>query len=146
MKNILTTLLVFFAFLSISLSQNITGVWKTIDDETGEEKSYVAISESNGTYTGKITKILNKDRQDAVCEDCKDSRKDQPILGMTIINDLKKVSDDKYTGGKILDPQKGKEYDLTILPQGNNEIVIKGGYKVFGKMVGRSQTWYRVNQ
>lgn len=136
----------FFVFTSINFSaaQDISGVWKTIDDETGEAKSQVTIYQEDGKYFGKVTKILNKDRLDATCEKCSDYRKDQPIQGMVIMNDLEKIDDSKYSNGKILDPNKGKVYDVTIVPVNEDELLLKGGYKIFGKMVGRSQTWYRV--
>ena len=146
MKKLFSLVFLFSAFVFTANAQDITGKWKTIDDETGEAKSYVTISKKGDTYYGKVTTILSKDKQDAVCDECKDYRKDQPIKGMTIFSDIEKVSDDKYTGGKILDPNKGKEYDLTIIPSGDNELIIKGGYKIFGKMVGRTQKWYRVNE
>lgn len=140
----LMLLLTTFAFTAHS--QDITGEWKTIDDKTGEAKSYVTIYQKGDVYFGKVTTILNKDKQDAVCDKCKDYRKDQPIKGMTIITNLEKVDDNKFSGGKILDPNNGKTYDLTIIPDGEDAITIKGGYKIFGKMVGRSQTWYRVEK
>ncbi|MEP6740442.1 MAG: DUF2147 domain-containing protein, partial [Caldimonas sp.] len=60
------------------------GLWKTIDDNTKKEKSFVRIVEANGVYTGKVEKIIDPDApKDAVCKDCSDERKDKPILGMT---------------------------------------------------------------
>ena len=35
------------------------GLWKTINEETNEAKSYVHITEQDGVLTGKIEKILN---------------------------------------------------------------------------------------
>lgn len=144
MKKVLNLLVLLFAVVSFANAQDIAGKWKTIDDETGDAKSYVTIYEKDGAYFGKVTTILNKDRQDATCDKCSDYRKDKPIKGMVIFNDLKKVDASTYSGGKILDPNKGKIYDLTITPNGDDELILKGGYKVFGKMIGRSQTWYRV--
>ena len=36
------------------------GLWKTIDDETKEAKSYMELYEKNGKVYGKITKLLLK--------------------------------------------------------------------------------------
>lgn len=41
---------------------------------------------------------------------CKRDKKDQPILGMQIMSGLKKDSDTKWSGGKVLDPDNGKTY------------------------------------
>ena len=44
-----TYILSFFLLISFSMSsQSIFGKWKTIDDETGEEKSVVEIYEKEG--------------------------------------------------------------------------------------------------
>ena len=57
------------------------GHWQTIDEKTKEVKSQVHISESGGMLTGKIEKLLRKDaKQDAVCDECSDDRKGQPML------------------------------------------------------------------
>ena len=62
------------------------GLWKTIDDETKAEKSLVRISYNGGVFSGKIEKLLSPTaKQDAVCDQCSDDRKDKPVLGMTII-------------------------------------------------------------
>ena len=38
------------------------GVWKTIDDKTGQPKSLVEISEQNGMLTGKVKEVLQSDQ------------------------------------------------------------------------------------
>ena len=91
------------------------GVWRTIDDKTGEVSSEVRIVEEGGALSGTIEKLLRKDaKQDNVCDKCTDERKDKLILGMKIIRGAKK-SDGKdiWEGGKILDPDNGKEYKGT---------------------------------
>ena len=71
------------------------------------------IVESGGVYTGKVEKIIDPDSpKDAVCKDCTDERKDKPVVGMTIIRNVKPSADDKdvFEGGDILDPNNGKVY------------------------------------
>lgn len=135
-----------FSIAQFATAQDLAGVWKTIDDETGKAKSYVKIYEENGQYFGKVDKILREERQNAKCTKCKDKRKNQPILGLLIIEDLKKVENNKYSNGKILDPESGKVYDLTAtLLENGEKVKISGGYKIFGRIVGRTQTWHKVN-
>ena len=89
------------------------GLWKTVDDNTKKEKSLVRIVETNGVYTGRVEKVIDPDApKDAVCKDCTDDRKDKPVLGMTIIRNMKQSADDKtvFDGGDILDPNNGKVY------------------------------------
>ena len=54
------------------------------------------------------------DAADAVCKECTDERKDKPMLGMTILRNLKQGADDKdiWDGGEILDPNNGKIYKV----------------------------------
>ena len=121
------------------------GVWKTIDDTTKKEKSLVRISESGGVYSGRVEKIVDPDApKDAVCKDCTDDRKDKPIVGMTIIKNMKQSTDDKavYEGGEILDPKDGKVYKSKMkLVEGGSKLDVRGyvGVSLFGK----TQTWIR---
>ena len=119
------------------------GVWNTVDEKTKEIKSEIAISESGGALSGKITKLLRKDaKQDDVCDECSDDRKNKPLLGLEIIRGAKKV-DGKDVGedGKILDPENGKNYTLRLTPiEGGKTLEVRGS--VFG--IGRTQTWVRV--
>ena len=56
-KNFVFLLVIMFLSQSM-ISQSIFGVWKTIDDETGEPKSYVKIYEKNGKAYGRVVKLL----------------------------------------------------------------------------------------
>ena len=122
------------------------GLWKTIDDETKQEKSLVRISESGGVLTGKVEKILNPAKQDSKCEKCGDARKDQPVLGMTIVNGVKHNADDKamWDGGEILDPNNGKTYKVRLTPGEGGKTLAVRGY-IGAPMLGRTQTWIRIN-
>ena len=62
--------LFFIGILSVQ-SQSIFGKWKTIDDETGNEKSIVEIYQKDGKAYAKIVKLLEKDKERKVCENCK---------------------------------------------------------------------------
>jgi hypothetical protein len=61
------------------------GLWRVIDDDTKEATSLVRISESGGTITGQVERLLDPAMQDARCDKCTDARKDKPIVGMTIL-------------------------------------------------------------
>jgi len=118
------------------------GLWKTIDDETKAERSHVRISETGGVISGKIEKLLDPTKQDAKCDKCADARKDQPVLGMTIIEGVKKSADDPYwDGGSILDPNNGKTYKVRLTPKdGGKTMEVRGFIGPFF----RNQTWVRV--
>ena len=141
---------VFAALMAIALAGTAcaqatpAGLWRTIDDETKQERSLVRISESAGTLVGKIEKIADAGKADAKCDKCEGAKKDQPIVGMTIIEGAKKRGDDAvWDGGSILDPNNGKTYKLRLTPtDGGKKLEVRGYIGM--PMLGRSQTWLRV--
>ena len=119
------------------------GVWQTIDDHTHEPKALVQIAQNaDGTLSGKVIKGLNPaDSPDRRCTECTDERKDQKILGMTIIRDMKQDGD-HWDGGNILDPENGKVYRCKMtLEEAGQKLVVRGYIGV--SLLGRSQTWNR---
>lgn len=120
---------------------NPVGLWKTINEETNEAKSLVRISEQNGVLTGKVEKILNPAKQDAVCEECDGDKKNQPILGMTIIEGATDAGDGSWQDGEILDPNSGKTYTLKLTPQEQGQVLEVRGYIAF---FYHNQYWQRV--
>ncbi|ALE54906.1 DUF2147 domain-containing protein [Paraburkholderia sp. SIMBA_055] len=131
------------AVTAMAQADTPVGTWQTIDDHTGQPKALVQIVDSgNGTLSGKVIKGLGpNDQPDRRCTACTDARKDQPILGMTIIDDMKKDGD-AWDHGQILDPENGKLYKCKMhLEDGGNKLVVRGYIGV--SLLGRSQTWVR---
>jgi uncharacterized protein (DUF2147 family) len=130
------------AFCGVHAQMTPVGNWHSIDDKTGEIKSLIQVSEANGVISGRIEKLLRKDAdQKGVCKECSDDRKDKPMLGLEIIRGAKKVADkDVWEGGKVLDPENGKEYTLRLTPiEGGKKLEVRGSIAFFG----RTQTWVR---
>ena len=118
------------------------GNWHTVDEKTGEVKSEIRVTDSGGTVTGTIAKLLRKDvKQDQVCEKCTDDRKDKLLIGMQIIRGAKKAEGkDVWEDGKVLDPENGKTYGLRLMPiEGGKKLEVRGSIGPFG----RTQTWVR---
>ncbi len=137
------TALVLFAASSAFAQMSPVGTWRNIDDKTGEAKAEIRISESGGVLTGRIERRLAKDaKPDSVCEDCTDDRKGKPITGLEIIRGAKKAEGkDVWEGGRILDPENGREYTLRLTPiEGGKRLEVRGSIGPFG----RTQTWVRV--
>jgi uncharacterized protein (DUF2147 family) len=130
-----------------ALAQSATpaGLWKTIDDNTNKEKSLVRIVETNGVYSARVEKIVDPDSpKDAVCDKCTDERKDKPVVGMTIMRNVKPSADDKavFEGGDILDPNNGKVYRVKLkLVEGGSKLDVRG--YIGTPILGRTQTWIR---
>ena len=121
-----------------------TGLWKTIDDKTGKERSLIRITEGGGIYAGRIEKSLDPGSEpNAVCDKCTDERKGKPLIGMALIRNVKQSADDKETfdGGDITDPDNGKVYKVRLKPlEGGKKLEVRGYIGPFY----RNQTWIRV--
>ncbi|ASV99670.1 DUF2147 domain-containing protein [Paraburkholderia aromaticivorans] len=131
------------AVTAMAQADSPVGTWQTIDDHTGQPKALVQIAQDgNGSLNGKVIKGLGaNDQPDRRCTACTDARKDQPILGMTIISEMKKDGD-AWDHGQILDPENGKVYKCKMhLEEGGNKLVVRGYIGV--SLLGRSQTWVR---
>ena len=50
----------------------ITGKWTSIDDNSGQPRSVIEITERAGKFFGKVTKIYSKpgEDQDPICNKC----------------------------------------------------------------------------
>jgi uncharacterized protein (DUF2147 family) len=119
------------------------GLWKTIDDRSGQAKGLIRIREIAGKFEGKIDKIFPKPGDDPAprCEKCEGSLHNQPVLGLTFLWGFTKQGDE-YQGGEILDPESGKIYRAKMkLVEGGKKLEVRGfiGFSLFG----RSQTWLR---
>ena len=119
------------------------GLWKNVDDASGKPTALIRITENGGELQGKIEKLFRpaQEDQNPKCVQCQDARKDQPILGMSILSGLKKDGD-HYDGGEILDPKNGKVYKAKLtLREGGRKLDVRGYIGM--PMLGRSQTWSR---
>lgn len=146
MKNFRWTMIM-AALISSSLWANadIVGKWKTIDDENGKAKSIVEISQVGDHFEGKIIQLFREPNQvqNPVCDKCTDNRKGMPLVGLTILTNLKKRSSD-WGDGEILDPNNGKTYDvkMELLDQGT-KLKVRGFIGI--SLFGRTQTWLQVS-
>lgn len=141
MKKLLTASMVLM-FGVMAYAQSPLGTWKTIDDKTGKEKSYVKIYETkSGKLQGDVTKILTAGKEDAKCTECEGNNKDKPIKGLTIMWGLEK-DDDEWTDGSILDPNTGKQYKCSMKLKDKNTLEVRGYLGI--SLLGRTQTWKRV--
>ncbi len=131
-----------FALSFSAAAADATGRWKTIDDETGKVKSIVEISKAtNGSLTGKVVEIVNSDRgPNPACVKCSGANKGKPVKGMTILWNLKADGENKWSGGTILDPAKGKTYKSKAeLMAGGDKLDVAGCVA----FICRAQTWVR---
>lgn len=143
MKYITFFALLLGALLTAQASDSPVGLWRTIDDKTGKEKSLVRVVEVNGEFKASIEKLFREphEEQNPNCDKCPGDRKNKPVLGMTIMTGLKKTGGE-YEGGEILDPANGKIYRCKMwTAEGGKKLNVRGFVGV--AVLGRTQVWLR---
>ena len=132
----------FFAFVgNINAQDSPVGVWKTIDDKTGEAKSHLEVYENDGKYFAKIVKLLQKPA-DTVCDNCNGNKKNKPLMGMVIVDNMAAYKD-YWKGGNIMDPESGKDYGCSMWFEAGKSDKLKVRGKHWTGLY-RTQTWHRV--
>jgi uncharacterized protein (DUF2147 family) len=117
------------------------GTWKTIDDKTGNARAIVSIYEQDGKLFGRIEQTFTPGAEHRVCVPCTDERKNQPIIGLLVVRNMKPDGGD-FSGGDILDPESGSVYRCKMhLEQDGTRLVVRGYIGI--ALLGRSQTWQR---
>ena len=144
MNMIKIIILILIGLLSLSQPANadknmITGTWKTIDDETRKVRSLVELTIKDNKLYGTITKLFPNEGEadNPLCDKCSNEKKDQPILGLQIIDGLT-LKQNEWKDGQILDPNNGKTYDCKIWLE-NGKLQVRGYIGFFF----RTQEWIR---
>lgn len=129
---------VLFGTLAFAQGNPVVGLWKNVEPT---KTVLIRTWEQDGKLLGKVEKLLKGGVEDstATCAKCAGENKDKPVIGMTIIWDMKKDGE-KWTGGKILEPDTGKVYACKIEPaEGGKQLRVRGSIAFLGK----TQTWMR---
>lgn len=142
-RTLLVLMLVFLSVMYLSAADDITGIWKGIDEKTGETTMFIYLYEYHGkvfgrmivTYRdGKLKDLINK--PDAVADKWVG---DPFFAGMDIIWNMEDKGN-RWKKGKICDPKEGKIYSSEMWREGDN-LIVRGKIGPFG----RNQTWRPVH-
>jgi len=111
-------------------------------EKTAKIQIYKAV---DGKFYGKIVwlkvpDIDGKPKTDSHNPD--KAKQSNPILGLMLLTEMKKVGDNKYEDGKVYDPKNGKTYSCIITDKG--ESLDLRGYIGFS-FIGRSTTWTKAD-
>ena len=123
------------------MAEDLTGLWKAHDDK-GNPTGYIRILEENTFFTGVIEKGLESDKDEQFCTACQDERKNQKLVGMTMMKGVVVTGDKTYQGTEILDPFSGNTYRVKLQLKDAGQTLEVRGY-VGLSLFGRTQIWKR---
>jgi uncharacterized protein (DUF2147 family) len=130
-------------------TDELSGIWRTIDDRTGFSKALVRIDKAkDGSFQGTIVKILPRPdyTPQEFCQHCPAPYTNKPILGLTILTGLKpEEQEHRYGGARVIDPLSGRVYSGKARLSNDGRRLSMRGY-VGISMLGRSQSWVRESE
>lgn len=143
-------ILILYSCTTNAIEEGITGLWYSTDYKSGEIRCLVAIYKYQNLYYGRMlvtydehgnindTILKQEDRAPGI-------KGNPPYCGLDFIYNVKekKTREDgnpRYKG-KIIDPEKGKEYTVQLWRDGD-DLIVRGELWIFGKNI----RWFRASK
>jgi uncharacterized protein DUF2147 len=119
------------------------GLWQKIED--GKPVVWILmVDHRDGMFEGVIAKTFPKPGEPPteICAKCTDDRKNAPVLGISLIRNMKR-NGLEYEGGNILDPRDGEIWKAKMTISVDGQALILRGY-VLTPILGKNETWHRL--